>query len=280
MKASFHIILLSCMMSYNFGYSQNFMNIHLKGGTVQKIPINEIDSITYTVGNPGNLATIYTVAAQNIGASSAVCGGNIEADGGSVITDRGICWSTSPNPTTANFKISSGSGPGMFSSTLTNLTLNTTYYVRAFAINAAGTAYGNQIVFTTKCNSGLAGVYNYKAKGWCGSEKTGTLELKLVATGVYLPFLGGGAEPDFSFGSYAVCYGATAQLPGGNLLLNEDCNKLFFTGTSRWGETYEFRDVKVNGPELYLSWKNDYEPESGEVWINRTDGKPWPNLYK
>jgi hypothetical protein len=137
-----------------------------------------------------------------------------------------------------------------------------------------------QLAFNIVCVSELAGTYNYKAKGWCGTEKTGTLQFKSKGTGAYEPFLDGGAEADFSFGAYAVCYGATAQLPGGNLVLNDSCNKLFFSGKSRWGETYEFREIQVNGAELYISWKNDYDPEAGEIWITRTDGKNWPALVK
>jgi len=137
-----------------------------------------------------------------------------------------------------------------------------------------------QLNFNIVCLSELAGTYDYKAKGWCGAEKTGKIELKLTGTGVYVPILDGGAEADFSFGAYAVCYGATAQLPGGDLKLNDSCNKLFFSGKSRWGETYVFRDIQINGAELYISWKNDYDPEAGEIWITRTDGKAWPALTK
>jgi len=137
-----------------------------------------------------------------------------------------------------------------------------------------------QLNFNIVCLSELAGTYDYKAKGWCGTEKTGKIEFKLKGTGVYEPFLDGAAEPDFSFGAYAACYGETAQLPGGELKLNDSCNKLFFSGKSRWGETYVFREIQINGANLFISWKNDYDPEAGEITITRTDGKPWPALVK
>lgn len=137
-----------------------------------------------------------------------------------------------------------------------------------------------QLAFNVVCVSELAGTYDYRAIGWCGTEKTGTLEIKSAGTGVYTPVLDGGAEPDFSFGAYAACYGATATLPGGDLKLNDACNKLSFSGKSRWGETYEFREIRVNGGELYISWKNDYDPEAGEIYITRKDSKSWPALRK
>jgi uncharacterized protein (TIGR02145 family) len=77
-------------------------------------------------------------------------GGTISSDGGSVVTARGVCWSTSPGPTVAlPTKTSNGSGTGSFSSNITGLNAGTTYYVRAYATNGVGTAYGNEVTFTT-----------------------------------------------------------------------------------------------------------------------------------
>jgi uncharacterized protein (TIGR02145 family) len=98
--------------------------------------------------NSGNPATLSTLPVGNITASSAVSGGNITDGGGTPVTQRGVCWSTSPNPTTANNTTSNGSGVGNYASTLTGLTAGATCYVRAYAINSAGTAYGNQVQFT------------------------------------------------------------------------------------------------------------------------------------
>ncbi|MBO4543250.1 MAG: T9SS type A sorting domain-containing protein, partial [Bacteroidales bacterium] len=94
--------------------------------------------------------TLTTITASNITATSAVSGGNITSDGGSSVTDRGVCWSTSPNPTINNNHTSNGSGTGSFTSNITGLTAGRTYYIRAYATNSAGTAYGDQVSFTTK----------------------------------------------------------------------------------------------------------------------------------
>lgn len=99
--------------------------------------------------NPGNLATITTLPIDDITDIAATTGGNITNDGGTPITQRGVVWSTSPNPTTANNSATSGSGIGSFTCNIMILTASTTYYVRAYATNSAGTAYGNELTFTT-----------------------------------------------------------------------------------------------------------------------------------
>ena len=90
-----------------------------------------------------------TTEITSITTTTANGGGNILSDGGSPITAKGLCWSTSENPTIANSKTSDGTGTGVFSSSITGLLPVTTYYVRAYATNAYGTAYGNQVTMTT-----------------------------------------------------------------------------------------------------------------------------------
>jgi uncharacterized protein (TIGR02145 family) len=134
--------------------AQTIMNIHQSNGTVLQIPLNTIDSITYSINNPSNLATLSTLPIGNTTGTSATSGGNITNDGGTNITQRGVVWSTTQNPTTANNLTTNGSGTGSFTSILTGLTANTTYYVRAYATNSAGTAYGNQLSFATTAGGG------------------------------------------------------------------------------------------------------------------------------
>ncbi len=96
-----------------------------------------------------NLPTVTTTAATDVTASTATTGGDVTADGGASVTARGVCWSTSPNPTIADSHTSDGSGTGGFTSNITGLNATTTYYVRAYATNAGGTSYGSQVSFTT-----------------------------------------------------------------------------------------------------------------------------------
>jgi len=90
-----------------------------------------------------------TAAVSEIGLTSAVSGGTIIADGGEEITAKGVCWSTLTNPTVADSKTSDGKGSANFVSNLVGLAEGTTYYVRAYATNEVGTAYGNELTFTT-----------------------------------------------------------------------------------------------------------------------------------
>ena len=102
---------------------------------------------------PVAIPTVTTANVTNIATTSATCGGNVTADGGASVTYRGVCWSTSPNPTISGSHTTNGSGTGNFSSSITGLNPNTTYYVRAYATNSAGTGYGEQKTFKTNCNT-------------------------------------------------------------------------------------------------------------------------------
>ena len=98
--------------------------------------------------------TVSTQASINAGVFSAVCGGNVLSDGGATVTARGVCWDTTSNPTITDNHTIDGAGIGSFTSSLTGLMANTAYYVRAYATNSVGTAYGDQIMFTT-INAGM-----------------------------------------------------------------------------------------------------------------------------
>lgn len=115
---------------------------------------NPNEEVSDTNGGSGNSATLSTLPVSNITGNSATTGGNITSDVGASITQRGVVWSTSPNPTTSNNSTNDGSGSGSYVSNLSGLTVNTTYYVRAYAISSAGTAYGNGVSFMTAGNSG------------------------------------------------------------------------------------------------------------------------------
>lgn len=98
------------------------------------------------------IPVISTTAVSNTTAASAESGGTVSDDGGSAVTARGVCWSTSPEPTINDLKTNDGSGLGSFTSNLTSLTPNTTYFVRAYATNSYGVAYGNQVEFVSGVN--------------------------------------------------------------------------------------------------------------------------------
>ncbi|MEO8406681.1 MAG: DUF1566 domain-containing protein [Chitinophagaceae bacterium] len=99
--------------------------------------------------NPVTTApTVTTNDVTAITQATATCGGNVTSEGSSAVTFRGVCWSTSPNPTIADSKSLSGTGTGSFTSAMTGLSDGSTYYVRAYATNSAGTGYGESKTFS------------------------------------------------------------------------------------------------------------------------------------
>jgi len=103
-----------------------------------------------------SLASVSTDDASNITINSAIVGGNVTDDGGNSVTERGVAWGTSMNPSiTSNNKLQMGTGTGAFSNNLTALDKATTYYIRAYAITKNGTVYGENKEFTTTTSDAI-----------------------------------------------------------------------------------------------------------------------------
>lgn len=108
------------------------------------------NNVTFkTLPQPATLPVLTTAPTTNITNDSATSGGTITSDGGMAITARGVCYSVNPNPTVSGAKTVDGAGTGSFTSIIGGLSPNTTYYIRAYATNASGTAYGSDLSFTT-----------------------------------------------------------------------------------------------------------------------------------
>lgn len=116
------------------------------------------NTITVTIPTAVTLATLTTTAVSGITTTAAATGGTITNDGGAPIITRGIVWSNLPNPTIdLPTKTTDGSGVGTFTSSISGLNPNWDYHLRAYATNSAGTAYGNEISFTTLQNTYVFG---------------------------------------------------------------------------------------------------------------------------
>jgi len=96
--------------------------------------------------------------------------GNVINENGANVTERGLCWSTAINPTTADDHDSNGTGTGTYTIDLTGLDINQTYYVRAYATNSYGTAYGENVIFTTGCGGVVDYPYVQKFDAWTASN--------------------------------------------------------------------------------------------------------------
>ncbi|WP_299053803.1 hypothetical protein [uncultured Polaribacter sp.] len=115
--------------------------------TIYGTGLGEITS--FTTSSNLTIPELTTMSVSEISFTSAKSGGNIISDGGSTITNRGVCWSKSPNPTISDSSIESGTGLGSFSMSFSSLDSDTIYFVRSYATNSFGTNYGNQIQFRT-----------------------------------------------------------------------------------------------------------------------------------
>ena len=177
---------------------------------------------------------ISTVEVTQITLNSAVSGGTITSDGGEDITEKGVCWSTTSDPTIADSKTSDGKGSASFSSNMVGLAEGTPYYVRAYATNSVGTAYGNPVTFTT--NQVSAAVL------------TTTVATNITSTtataGGNITDTGGGA-----ISAKGVCWSSTSQNP------TIDDNKANGSGDGNFtstitgltdGTTYYYRAYATN----------------------------------
>ncbi len=137
---------------------------------------------------PPAVPTVTTTAVSSISNNSVVSGGNVSSAGSASVTSRGVCWSTSANPTTGGSCTSNGSGTGSFTSNLTGLNSETSYHVRAYATNSVGTGYGNDVSFSTcpNCSGGEVNLTNktFPPNGNC--ECIGTVSITIGA-GVNIP---------------------------------------------------------------------------------------------
>ncbi len=136
------------VVSANLSNLQSATTYHYRIRATNAVNISYSDDMSFTTEFSAPQLTTNTVT--NILAFSATSGGNITNDGGTPVTARGVVWSTNPSPTLDDNFTADGAGSGPFTSEMTGLTLATTYYVRAYATNAAGTTYGNQRTFTTQ----------------------------------------------------------------------------------------------------------------------------------
>ncbi|HLN19499.1 MAG TPA: fibrobacter succinogenes major paralogous domain-containing protein [Bacteroidales bacterium] len=120
---------------------------HFRAYAVNSEGVGYGEDRTFTTGQI--TAIVNTISISNISPYSAVTGGNVSGDCSAAVTARGVCYSLNNNPTISDQKTTDGSGAGVYSSSITGLNGNTTYYVRAYAVNNAGVSYGAVLSFTT-----------------------------------------------------------------------------------------------------------------------------------
>lgn len=173
---------------------------------------------------PGTGVT--TSAVTSITSSGAISGGDVICEGSSPVTARGVCWSTTVNPVVAGFHTVNGAGTGSFTSQITGLMPNTSYHLRAYATNAAGTVYGSDIQFATGC--GAIALYPWSE----GFENGGTIpncwtQQQVGSSGVNWTFItgSGNSHPALAHtGSYNACLKDNSSTDNKNKLISPALN--------------------------------------------------------
>ena len=157
---------------------------YVKSYATNSIGTSYGNQVSFTTIQNATVPSVTTTSVTDIAQTTATSGGNVTSDGGANVTARGVCWSTSSMPSTANSHTTDFSGIGAFTSSLTGLTQNTSYNVRAYATNSAGTAYGNQVVFQTANLPGATVTLQPDIAGLCVGN-TLTVHVKVTGTDVY-----------------------------------------------------------------------------------------------
>jgi len=218
------------------------------------------DQVTFST-LPPSMPEVSTAAISNTGSMSAVSGGNVIDDGGESSVTRGVCWNTTGNPTISDASTIDGTGPGTFVSTLTDLYPNTRYYVRSYATNSAGTAYGNQLSFTTGSlqigDPWQGGIVAYILQpghpGYISGETHG-----LIA-----------APGDIS---YQTSWGCSNEIPGSSTALGTGLTNTFlivtFCNPNDWPNIAAriCWDLELNG---FTDWYLPSKDELNKLYVNR-----------
>lgn len=201
-----------------------------------------------------SLPTVQTRTISGVSETTAIVGGSVTSGGGALVTARGVVWSTSPNPSiiTNEGLLNIGEGTGTFASTLEDLQSRTTYYIRAFATNSQGTAYGNQLQFTT-----LVGV---------------DLEYGLVA---FYPF-NGNANDESGYDNHGTVNGATLTTDRFGIP-----NAAYLFNGSSWIEALHKSHINFGRSDEYtVSLWVKASPENGsagilEKWVDGSNPYPY-----
>jgi hypothetical protein len=252
----------------------------LTPNTIYYIRAYATNSIGTSYGNEINFTTssiqlpvLTTTAISNIGQTTSTSGGTISSDGGGAITARGVVWSTSQNPTVSlSTKTIDGSGIGSFISNITGLSPNTQYYVRAYATNSVGTAYGNEVNFTSP--TATASMYSSNTV-FCNGVVTAIVDVTNPYTGKTWMDRNLGASQVATSSSDASAHGDLYQwgrrADGHQCRNSQTTNVLSSTNEPSHGNFI----INPNNPN---NWR---EPQSWDLWQGANGiNNPCPNNYR
>ena len=214
------------------------------------------------------IPTVVTKSIISITAMGGVSGGTITISGGGTISDKGICWGEFENPTVNDNKISAGTGIDAFYSAISLLKPNTTCYVRAYAVNEIGIAYGDQKIFTT-----LDAFYDGFETGFSGNTGGWGIVMDAAIEGAYsLSTQIKGSEASLKrtllnsgqINFYAAVYHSYSHLPVRIDFYIDDINQGTFSNIY-WG----LQSYPVSDGEHTFKWIfNGNSQSKGRAWID------------
>lgn len=183
---------------------------------------------------PATKPSVSTATVTNITTVAATSGGTIEDDGGALIAENGVCWSLTDNPTINDSKTTDGVSTDQFISTLTGLAAGTTYHVRAYATNAVGTSYGDDMTFLTLGEAPACQVQAATNMTATSATLNGTVNPNNLSTTV-----------TFEYGT-SISYGSTATATQSPVIGNTMVNVSVEISGLLLGTTYHYRVKTVN----------------------------------
>ncbi|MGG9972082.1 fibronectin type III domain-containing protein [Ferruginibacter sp. SUN002] len=207
--------------------------------------------------------TVTTTAISSITENSANTGGNVTSDGGDAVTARGVVYNTTGSPTLSDPFTTNGSGTGSFSSSLSSLSANTTYYVKAYATNGAGTGYGSEVSFVTLATEpGTASTVTFGAR-----TNTSLVVNFNSGTGGRRFVVARATNNSFSFtptdgtslsGTISSDFGVADNQGGGDKIVYDGTgNTVTVTGltanTAYYFAVYEYTNNSASSPNYYLT---------------------------
>lgn len=205
------------------------------------------------------LPEVTTSEVTDITLNSAVCGGEVTFEGNLEVTTRGVCWSTEQNPTIEDNHTTDGAGIGSYISNLSNLSQNTTYYVRAYATNEQGTNYGEEVVFSTEAEetTGTTNGHEWVDLGLPSGVKWATCNVGATLPGEYGDYYSWGEiETKDSYDSYNC---STMYVPMDDI----SGNPQYDVARKEWGDlwrmpTYEEQEELLNNCSWELTTENGF----------------------
>ncbi len=203
--------------------------------------------ITNTAATP----SVTTTAISSITSSSASGGGNVTADGGATVTERGVVYGATANPTTSNTKVvDAAGGTGSYTSSITGLTAATTYHVRAYAISSNGTGYGDDVQFSTRATQPTSQASTLTTSALGATSITISWTSGNGSNRIVIAKAGSSVDQDPVSGtSYtaSTVFGSGTQLGVGNyIVFNGTSNTVSLTGLTA-GTMYYFAVYEFNG---------------------------------